>query len=291
VKVLFECDNFTVQKQYPMEKKHLLLLLILSFPFFGLRSQQREFPYTISKKDIWIGSTGVTAFITSKYLSNKNDRSLSATEIASLDRNDVNRFDRNATYFWNRSADEVSNGVGEVLPLVPLSLIIPQLKNKKWSQAATLGVIYVEVFLTTRGLTGITKSIVGRTRPYLYNTSFTAQERFDLQENGAPKGSTSFFSGHSSSAFAAAVLLSKTYTDIYGKGTWSTVIWCTSLSLASITAYCRVAAGEHFPSDVIVGAVVGSAIGYVIPTLHKKSAEKISLSVTPNHFTISYKLN
>jgi membrane-associated phospholipid phosphatase len=273
-----------------MKKRHLLLLTILLLPLFGLRSQQREFPYAISKKDIWIASTGITTFIATNYLSS-NDHNLSVTRITSLNRNDINRFDRNATYFWNRSADKVSNVVSAALPLTPLALTIPQLKNKKWNQAGTLGIMYVEVSLLTRGVTGITKSIVGRTRPYLYNTSFTPQERFDFQEHGAPKASTSFFSGHSSSAFASAVFLSKMYTDIYGKGTWSTIIWCSSLSLASVSAYCRVAAGEHFPTDVIVGAVVGSAIGYVIPTLHKKNTEKISLSVLPNHFSIRYKLN
>jgi membrane-associated phospholipid phosphatase len=30
----------------------------------------------------------------------------------------------------------------------------------------------------------------------------------------------------------------------------------------------RVAAGKHFPTDIIVGAVLGSAIGWLVPTLH-----------------------
>jgi membrane-associated phospholipid phosphatase len=79
------------------------------------------------------------------------------------------------------------------------------------------------------------------------------------------------------------------FTDIYGKGTLSKIIWGTSLTLASATAYCRVAAGEHFPTDVIVGSMVGSTIGYLIPVIHKKNPESLSLSVFPNYFRIEYR--
>ena len=41
------------------------------------------------------------------------------------------------------------------------------------------------------------------------------------------------------------------------------------MSVAALTAYARVAAGRHFPSDVIVGAVVGAAIGHLVPRSHR----------------------
>jgi hypothetical protein len=265
------------------------LSLICALSFLQSQAQENEFPYKRSKKDLILIPTGILSFITAEHLSNERDHNLTMDEISSLDRMDVNRFDRNATYHRNTSADGFSDVVNKVMPLAPMALAIPQLANKKWDNTATLGIMYIEVFLFTKGLTGITKSLVGRTRPYLYNTSFTVEERFNLQSNGAPVASTSFFSGHSSSTFAFAVFLSKTYTDIYGKGTWSKIIWCTSLTLASATAYSRVAAGEHFPTDVIVGAMVGSAIGYVIPVLHKVNPEKLSLQVLPNCFSVVYK--
>ena len=258
-------------------------------PLSGLYSQKREFPYAISKRDIWIGTASIATYATSNHLSNKKDHDVTVSEISALDRNSINRLDRNATYFWNESADEVSDVIAETLPLIPFAVALPQLKNRKWKQAATVGAMYLEVALLTRGFTGITKSIVDRNRPYLYNTTYTPQERFDHQGNGGSKGNASFFSGHSSSTFAAAVFLSKTYTDIYGKGTWSTIIWCSSLSLASVTAYCRVAAGEHFPTDVFVGAVVGSSIGFLIPELHKKKMENLEISMTPGYFRLCYK--
>ena len=263
------------------------LILFTATPGYA---QEREFPYKLNKRDYLLAPLSIGTYMASNVLEDKKDHNLTLDQIRALDRNDVNGFDRPATYYWNRSADKVSNTLFHTLPFTPLILVIPQLKNKNITNAATLGVMYVEVLLLTKGLTGITKSLTGRTRPYLYNTSFTPEERFYLQDDDdAPVASTSFFSGHASGTFAFAVLLSKTYTDIYGKGTWSKVIWATSLSLASATAACRVAAGEHYATDVIVGALVGSTIGYGIPVLHKVAPEKLSLNVLPNYFAVTYR--
>ena len=35
------------------------------------------------------------------------------------------------------------------------------------------------------------------------------------------------------------------------------------------TAACRVASGDHFLTDVIVGAVTGTACGFFVPWMHK----------------------
>jgi membrane-associated phospholipid phosphatase len=40
---------------------------------------------------------------------------------------------------------------------------------------------------------------------------------------------------------------------------------------ASYVGYLRYLAGKHFPSDVIVGAFMGSVAGYLVPYFHKKS--------------------
>jgi membrane-associated phospholipid phosphatase len=267
---------------YSLALKFMILNTIPAWP------QQNNFPYTKNKKDIVLLPASVALYATSEYLSYKRFN-LTQDEIAVLNRNDVMAFDRGATYNWNTSSKEFSEIPFRVLPLLPIALAIPQFKNKKWDNALTYGVMYTEVLLFTASITGTTKSLTHRIRPYLYNTSLTVEERFNLQESGGGVASISFFSGHSSITFAFAVFLSKTYTDIYGKNVWSKVIWGTTLTLAAATAYTRVDSGLHFSTDVIVGAVIGSAIGYMIPELHKTNPEKISLSVLPNQFSLVYK--
>ena len=42
-------------------------------------------------------------------------------------------------------------------------------------------------------------------------------------------------------------------------------MWVAGLVFASAGAYLRVAADRHYATDVITGAVVGSAIGLAVP--------------------------
>jgi membrane-associated phospholipid phosphatase len=265
----------------------LFAIIILCVP--KTHAQDREFPYSRSKADWALLSVSVASTITSEFLLDERNDKLSLTEIETLKRSSINRFDRSATYKWSTSAANFSDVPYRMMPFLPMTLGIPLAANKKWDNAFTLGLIYAEVFFFTKGITGITKTLAGRTRPYLYNTTFTPEERFALQQD-SPTATTSFFSGHSSVTFAFAVLLSKTYTDIYGKNTWSKIIWITSLSAATATAWARVEAGVHYPTDVIAGAIIGSAIGYFIPELHKTKNRKISLIINPAQFKIAYQL-
>jgi membrane-associated phospholipid phosphatase len=267
----------------------LVHLSILILYLSTVTAQEREFPYSRSEKDWIIVSAALASTISSEFLLDERKEELTISEIEALKRNTVNKFDRNATYNWSPSAGNFSDVPYRIMPFLPMALGIPLAKNKKWNDAFTLGLIYSEVFFLTKVITGITKTLAGRTRPYLYNTDFTSEERFAFQDE-APNATTSFFSGHSSVTFAFAVLLSKTYTDIYGKNIWSKIIWVTSLSAATATAWARVEAGVHYPTDVIAGAIVGSAIGYFIPELHKTKNSKLSFIINPAQFKIAYAL-
>ncbi len=150
-------------------------------------------------------------------------------------------------------------------------------------------VMYLEVYCLTKGATNLAKAVFPRNRPFAYNDEYSAQERYEFQGDEAPEGKTSFFSGHASSAFASAVFLSKVYTDLYGKTALGYAIWGTSLSLAAATACSRVLAGEHFLSDALMGAAVGSAVGYLVPALHKAGSEKAAVSVLPGSVLLVYR--
>lgn len=64
----------------------------------------------------------------------------------------------------------------------------------------------------------------------------------------------SFPSGHATTAFATAVLLSLWYPR--WAGAW--------LGLAALVGLSRVVLGSHFPSDVLAGALLGSAVALAV---------------------------
>ena len=72
------------------------------------------------------------------------------------------------------------------------------------------------------------------------------------------------------------------FTDVHGSSNWSHVVWGSTLTLATLTGIARVKAGVHYPTDVIAGAIAGSAIGYLVPRLHRKGGEgRLGVVVSP----------
>jgi membrane-associated phospholipid phosphatase len=106
-----------------------------------------------------------------------------------------------------------------------------------------------------------------------------------------PDSKHSFFSGHTSYTFSFAVFLSTTFANYNPDSSLKPYVWSTSLLLAATTGYLRLAAGMHYPTDIIAGAIVGSAIGYLIPLLHEKDddgSSQVPAKISSNNlFAIS----
>lgn len=98
-----------------------------------------------------------------------------------------------------------------------------------------------ETFLASAFVTIASKSIFKRDRPYVTHPSIQPL---------SVEGSYSMPSAHTSSAFATATSLSMVYPK------WYVVV--PSFVWASSVGYSRMNLGVHYPSDVLVGALVGS---------------------------------
>lgn len=94
---------------------------------------------------------------------------------------------------------------------------------------------------------GILKNLIKRSRPFISNTDLiTHAWKF-------PSG-YSFPSGHSSSSFCAAAVLT-------AAGSSKKIIWYL---LAGGIAFSRIYLNVHYPSDIFCGAIFGTLIGYSI---------------------------
>ena len=267
--------------------RSFLLSLVFVAPNVA-EAQDRAFPYALDGQDWGVATAGIASTALGIYLVGQTDP-ITLAEITSLDRRDVNGFDSGATHNWSPTWQDRSDWPRNILVLSSAMIAsVPWALDGEFSNSVTLGTIMLEAAALTAGVTYIAKGLVGRARPYVYNASFTPEERYAMAGPDDASVHQSFFSGHTSSAFAAAALLSTMYADMYGSSATSKIVWGSSLSLAAVTGYARVKGGMHFPSDVIVGAAVGTAIGYLVPALHRTNADHpLSISAGPGGVHLS----
>jgi membrane-associated phospholipid phosphatase len=45
------------------------------------------------------------------------------------------------------------------------------------------------------------------------------------------------------------------------------------LAAAGTVGYLRFAAGRHYPTDILAGALIGSLVGWLVPQLHEIDSE------------------
>ena len=195
----------------------------------------------------------------------ENTEPIPLEELRALSRKNVNSFDRGATYNWSPQAADWSD------ILLITSVVSPLLSftsSAVQNDAGTYITMYLQNILTTYSVSHLPKPLVRRYRPYSYNTELDDSIRI---RQGAR---LSFFSAHTSVSFASAVFLSTTFSKYNPDSNLTPYIWGTSLLLSSAVGYLRYASGDHFPTDIIIGAIVGSIIGYLIPLIHESDKEK-----------------
>lgn len=129
---------------------------------------------------------------------------------------------------------------GAVWIAVTLFMLISK-KHRRLGIVMAIGLIFC---LLTGNV--LLKNLVARDRPFIVNT--------DIIPIISPPSGYSFPSGHSYSSFMAAAIMSK----------YSRRLAAAAIPGAILIAFSRLYFYVHFPTDVLIGSVMGIVFGLVI---------------------------
>ena len=240
-----------------------ILLMLLS----GLIPVQTnaQSPYYLSPKYDAITATGAMALWGTGVYLRRHDKRLSVEEIEQLDVNELESFRRNIITNQSLTAGRWSDHLKNSSQFLPLVLLADKGPRSDFKEMA---VLYLETTMITRGLTSMTKLIRHRTRPFVYN------ENIAIGKKSTIRARQSFFSGHTSKTAAMTFFTAKVFADYHPDSKWKPFVWTMAATVPAVTGYLRVKAGQHFPTDVMVGYAVGGAVGYLVPHFHKTNRQK-----------------
>lgn len=170
---------------------------------------------------------------------------------------DVNRFDRLFAQGYNKNLDTAGTITATISFLTPAALLVAPTEDY-WK----IGLGYAETMILAYGAKELTKHFVDRPRPYMY---FDGVPQKEIE---AGDWDDSFVSGHTTMSFAAAAFTTFMFCQYFPDSPWKISVITASFTAAAVTGGLRIASGNHFVTDVLAGAGLGSVIGFLVPWIN-----------------------
>lgn len=170
---------------------------------------------------------------------------------------------------------DFSDGLLTLMTSTPIlfdALILAAWSHEDEEAAIQMILIHAEVITVTLSLQTFANVVVSRERPYGRTCGGPGPEDFDddVFFCDSPDRYYSFFSGHTSQAFASAAVLCSFHMNmpLLGDGPENSVLPCVAgFTLAAATGAFRILGDMHYLTDVLTGAAVGTLTGFLIPWL------------------------
>ncbi len=175
----------------------------------------------------------------------------------------VPRFDRVAMRLWSPRADRGSDILFGVAAAASFATAIA---NQHGERPLLPAVILLESGFVSAGLTNTVKELVRRPRPYLYNAAVPAAAYH------ADEDDLAFWSGHTANTAALTFACASMVQRSDASRGLKTATWIGAALAPAVMGYLRVRAGQHFPSDVAAGYLIGAAVGIAVPYVHRRDS-------------------
>ena len=140
--------------------------------------------------------------------------------------------------------------------------------------------MFVEAIALQNALNQLVRSTQLWPRPFIYAKRGEGRKK---AESAQGEAYGSFYSGHASAAFTVAVFTGEWFSEIYPNSQYKNFVWASSLTLAAAVGALRVVAGKHYPTDVVVGSLMGTGVSLGVLKLHEICKKNISFWAFPGN--------
>lgn len=161
---------------------------------------------------------------------------------------------------WLRSASTSISRLGGAYEFYTLAAIAGTGLLFKKEKMVTTTLLATQAYITGASLESVVKFISGRTRPSYYDPGVEAEPKFlgpfsrtATNANGK-KVYSSFPSGHTTVAFAAATVFASEYKD-------KPLVGWIAYTAATLIGLSRLTENKHWATDVLTGAAIGYLSG------------------------------
>ena len=192
--------------------------------------------------------------------------------VVNLKKENIPFFDRWAVRHSDK-ADEQSNIAFYASMPYPFVLLADKRIRK---DAFTVYALYWEAMAITGLLYTGGDYLIDRYRPETYDDTKPLGERMSGNEKNA------FFGGHPALVSTATFFTASIYDEYHPTSSFKWVMYGIAAAATGTTIYLRHIAGKHFPSDLLVGTLVGMSSGMLVPRLHRyKPGKAHALHIMP----------
>lgn len=157
--------------------------------------------------------------------------------------------------------ERLADAVAATTLIAPLALLAAESSDPESFGREAL--LVAEAVVAAGLLTQATKVAVGRPYPYLLADDADPA----LFDDGI--NYQSFWSGHTAVPMAAAVSFAWGFQRRHPRSPWRWVVWVAGPALALTAGALQATAGNHYPTDIAAGALVGAGVGVAVPWLHE----------------------
>jgi membrane-associated phospholipid phosphatase len=187
---------------------------------------------------------------------------------------DLNSLDHTTAGYWSPRWGTASD-IGLISLGVGAAALLTV--DEGWVTALNDAVVITESALSATAVATMMTLAAGRPRPFLYGGTAPLSLR-----NSTDAGN-SFLSSHAAVAFAIAT---STYVASHRLHPTSRIQYAVlglGLGAAAFVATSRVLAGEHFITDAVGGALVGSSIGVLVSSIHPSPVAIVPVTAEAQH--------